>query len=320
MTPTIGLADLIRAAAQLVPRGDDPGAIARILGLAPNVAVAPATALPAAQPAVTGALRGGVLASLTLRSTIDVHVAAQEATAPIEHARSIDRGPMLLRPLGRPDSAPPTWLPPTSEGLDLAMPPTTPTALETLFEPRRHRALISAALATFGDGGPLDLERLIAQIVSRQLPRSLPRLPEATLRRGAWLLLDRSPAMAPFFEDVSDLAARIERVVGRDATRIQQFTVRPDRAWDAAHFNEYALEVPPPGTPLVALTDLGLRSSVVGWRPLLLRLAARGSRAIAIVPYPAARAPLELRGLATVVPWDRTTNVRAVKPRRRSTR
>lgn len=316
MTPEIGLADLLRATRYLAPLGDDPVAIARVLGLAPvevavraaatpGAAIAPVAPLP---PVVQLPAGPGTIASATGTVT----------ELPTGSRRTVERGPVVLRALGRPEAEPPAWLPPRDEAVDLT--PTedaAPSVPETLFEPRRHRALISAALASFDDSGTLDLDRLIEQVATGRLAPSLPRIPELTLRRGVWLLLDRSPAMAPFFDDVGDLAARIESVVGRDATRVQEFTSRPDHVWDAATLDDVALALPPPGTPLVAVTDLGLRSRGRGWRPLLLRLAARASRAIAIVPYPAGRVPLELRALATVVSWDRSTTVAAVKPRLR---
>jgi hypothetical protein len=235
-------------------------------------------------------------------------------------SRSLERDQVALRPLGLRPAALPTWLQASTHTLEPMPPQVAAPPLETLFEPRRHRALIGAALATFDHRGPLDLPRLISQIATRQLTRNLPHMPEATLRRGAWLLLDRSPAMAPFFDDVGDLAARIERVVGRDATRIQQFTARPDRVWDTVQLDDVPIELPPPGTPLVALTDLGRRSSGRGWTRLLMRIAARGSRAVAIVPYPAALAPVSLRSLVAVVPWDRSTKVGAARPARRRER
>lgn len=316
MKAPLGLADLVRAAAQLVPLGDDPTAIARLLGLAPAEIAAPAAPTPV-EPAP----------STTLTATTEFTISPATSSAapgptspPAAPAPTIERGPVTLRALGRREGEFPTWMPPPGKGMELAPAPVAPPPLETLFEPRRHRALMSAALTTFDNHGPLDLERLIEQVAARQLTRDLPRTPEASLRRGAWLLLDRSPAMAPFFDDVEDLAARIERVVGRDATRVQRFTAAPDQVWDAERFEDRALELPPPGTPLVAITDLGQRSNRRGWRGLLRRLLARGSRAIAIVPYPAARAPGELRDLATVVSWDRTTKVRTVRPHRRSSR
>jgi hypothetical protein len=316
MTPGVGLADLLRAVRQLAPLGDDPASIARVLGLAPvevaarvaatlGAVIAPAAPQP---PVVQPPSAPGSAASATAAVT-------EPSTG---SPRTVERGPVVLRALGRPEPEPPAWLPARDEAVDLTpAADAAPAAPETLFEPRRHRALISAALASFDDSGPLDLDRLIEQVATGRLAPNLPRIPELTLRRGVWLLLDRSPAMAPLFDDVGDLAARIERVVGRDATRVQEFMARPDRVWDAATLDDAALALPPPGTPLVAVTDLGLRSRGQGWRPLLLRLAARASRAIAIVPYPAGRVPLELRALATVVPWDRSTTVAAVKPRLR---
>lgn len=320
MRPVIGLADLLRAATQL---DEDPAAIARVLALRPGEARASAALVPVAKAAVASTSTTGrsvADAAHTAATAGDVAVSMEPPQA-TEPTHSIEGGPPCLRALGRHGSAPPAWLPGPGEGLDLVAPrPDTPPPLETLFEPLRHRALISTALATLDDGGPLDLERLIEQLATHRLVRGLPRLRQATLHRGAWLLLDRSPAMAPFFDDVSDLAERIERVVGRELTRVQQFTARPDRVWDAARLEERALDLPPPGTPLVALTDLGLRSGGRGWRNLLVRLAARDSRAIAIVPYPVARVPAELRRLTAVVPWDRGTKVRAVRPRHRRTR
>jgi hypothetical protein len=325
--PAIGLADLVRAMTALQAQGDDPTEIARVLGFTPS---APPPPLPPSrptddgtQPRVTGT-HAGQLADTTAAATgtvggnMSVNVAA--------HDRVRAHGPVALRNLGRVETAAPAWLPRPGTGEDLfapdpARPPPPPPPIETLFEPRRHRALLSAALATFDDNGPLDLERLLDALATRRMPQVLPRRPEASMRRGVWLLLDRTAAMVPFFEDIADLSARIARVAGRDLTRVQSFSETPEQVWNADLLEETPVELPPPGTPLVAITDLCMRAGAsASWRPLLLRLRARGCRAVAIVPHRTEHCPAELRGLITVVPWDRATQVRTVVIRRRRAR
>ena len=324
MRSAIWLGDLIDAVAALAPRGDDPLAIARVLGLA-----APAEA-PVVRDGAVGKAAVGA-ATVTVRTAAGTNRAdaslsatssSSSSTTTASTISSTGTGPVTLQPLGRRAGDVPAWLEDDGQRLPLGPASRAPVAIEPLFEPRRHRALVSAALATRAPDGPIDLERAIEQIAARRLGASLPRLDLATLRRGAWLLLDRTPAMAPFFADVTDLAARIERVVGRELVRVQRFTTGPLAVWDDDLLDEVPVALPPPGTPLVAITDLGLRAGADrSWRTLFERLRGR-SPAIAIVPYPRARWPRSLRerGLATIVPWDRGTGVGDVRVRAKGRR
>lgn len=314
MKPAVGLGDVIRAVAQLAPHGDDPHAIARVLGLAAHEErVAVKAAAPAAEVPRVVNVAGTIVSSSSVTATVTAGAAPAGFDTP---AATPLRGPPVLRPLGRQAAPEPEWLPAPGKGLTLSKPiANVAPPLETLFEPRRHRALIGAALATLAADGPLDLERLIDRVATRTLDRQLPCQQRPSLHRGAWLLLDRTSAMAPFFDDTADLADRIARVVGREVTSVQEFSDSPLRIWDTDLLEDRAIALPPPGTPLVAISDLGARKPERGWRELLLHLKTRGCAAIAITPYPVERCPAELRPLVIVVPWDRATKVGAVKAR-----
>ena len=88
----------------------------------------------------------------------------------------------------------------------------------------------------------------------------------------------------------------------------------------------YPWAPPPPGVPVLALTDLGLAGRVergaadleAAWQFIAAVLAARGSSLTVLLPYLPARWPVSLGTCIHLVPWDRsTTTVRARQARNR---
>ena len=228
----------------------------------------------------------------------------------------------LTRQEGSPN-APPDWLRTVPHLADVdARALRAPLPLEPLFEPRWARAILGGALATPGQGGEIDVERIIDGIAHALPVTAIPRSAAPTLARGVQVLIDLGEAMQPFAADQAAVHAAIVRVVGRDKTGTVRFAGCPvwnDGPGSAPERGAY--RPPAPGTPILALTDLGIGRPAGGhdwasahdWLAFAAVARRAGCPLVAFVPYPPARYPADVRGPITIVQWDRSTTVAAVR-------
>lgn len=193
----------------------------------------------------------------------------------------------------------------------------TPGALPfaPLLFPLGTRAALTAALAQRTAGGEIDVERLVDGIARFEPLASVPRLPRSSLAGGARVLIDRGTGMQPFARDARDLAERIRAVASRDRTEVLSFWRTP-RLVGPSRGKAKPAPLPPRGTVVVALTDLGIApdsppSLENDWLALSGELRKAGCPLVVFVPYPAERRPPRLAELA-VVTWDRHTTIRDV--------
>jgi hypothetical protein len=188
---------------------------------------------------------------------------------------------------------------------------TTPLPLLPLLPTWVTPGILTASIATdAGDGRP-DVDALVELIAQRRFDVAIPRFVRASLFRGVQLLLDRSPAMIPFARDVTELARMVRSVVGHNVEEIS-FSGAPQDLLPSAT-KSYA--PPRPGTPVLALSDLGIGQAQgylrpdasTTWPPLAEMLHRRGSPLVALVPYPRSRRPA-LGDWVRMIPWDTTTS------------
>jgi len=226
-----------------------------------------------------------------------------ERTREEEAEASIDVGPMA-------ESAPEEFAP---------APP-----FEPLFVPRWTRAILSTALATDGDEGQLDVERVAETLARGEHLDRWPTLSRPTLNRGIQLLVDRGRSMAPFIGDQVSMQKELAHVVGRDRVQTLRFSGCPLRGAGAGPATSWAAYRPPPaGTPVVLLSDLGIGGPLVGgdragvdeWLGFARLVRKARCPLVAFVPYAAPRWPRALAPLLTIIHWDRTTTVSAVRSR-----
>jgi hypothetical protein len=195
-----------------------------------------------------------------------------------------------------------------SGGLDvrpLAVTPTAPAASpvpDPLLLPLWLRAIVTAACATLSREGPVDVPGLIDTLAQARPVTALPRRSWPTLQKGIHVLVDRSEALAPYSTDLAQLLDALQATVGREKTAIWSFSGTPlRRVWgDRAEPRLYL--VPPPGTPVVLLTDLGIgrpllatdRASTDEWALFAWLVRSKGCPLVAFVPYGPARWPAPL--------------------------
>jgi hypothetical protein len=185
-----------------------------------------------------------------------------------------------------------------------------PLPLLPLLPAQVTSGILTGAVATdAGDGSP-DVDALVELVAQRRFEQAVPRIVRASLFRGVQLLLDRSPAMTPFARDVTELAQLARLIIGLDVEEISF----ADHPGDQLPRDGTRYAPPRPGTPVLALSDLGI-SQPPGhlrpdardvWPPLAEMLRRRGSELVVFVPYPRSRWPV-LPGVQ-MIPWDTTTS------------
>ena len=203
-----------------------------------------------------------------------------------------------------------------------------PPPLLPLFHPSWTRAILTAALSTRVPGGTIDTGRAVDLIARGRAVTALPRRTRPTLRWGVQLLVDRSPAMAPFFRDERWIEHVIVHTAGTDQVEVFDFVACPIPAVrPRSSLSWQAYRPPPRGTPVLVLTDLGIGrplgwsgwADTGDWLAVAGRVGRAGCPLTGFVPYSPPRWPVGLQGAFSIVEWDRrTTPSRASASSRRS--
>lgn len=245
-----------------------------------------------------------------------VHHSAAYQPAPAGRERPFDLVPVQGAP-----RATPAWVLETDA---VPLPPATvgdpPPPPEPLLNPATARAVLSTALSTFLPDGPLDLAALVRAAASGRAVDAVPRRPRRTMGHPVQLLVDRGEGMLPFRADVRQLTGRVRMVAGADRVSVLGFEGTPLRgAGEGSRRTWMPYRLPPPGTVVAAVTDLGIAQAGRGsgappgeWLALARLLRRRGMVLRAFVPYPPERIPAPLRREVRVITWDRSTGARAV--------
>lgn len=202
-------------------------------------------------------------------------------------------------------------LPPQNDG-PLHTPPLVP-----LFRPQWTRGILSTALATWADECFLDIEAVTEILAKCEEVERLPTVASRTLGRGVQLLLDKSQAMMPFIRDEAWMLREIRNVVGADKVEVLRFVGSPVRGAGAGPKPWPAYQPPPPGTPVVVLSDLGICQPTLAadwadedeWLTFAGLVHRASCPLIVLVPYKASRWPRTLTRMMTIVHWDRGTSV-----------
>ena len=205
-----------------------------------------------------------------------------------------------------------------ADGPSGAAPEMTP-----LFEPLQTRTLLSRALARLAASGPLDLDRVIQRCAKRDFLADLPRKTQPVLSFGVQLLVDRGDAMTVFAQDQARLETSMRALVGKSKIQVLSFERFPSRAGSGGkrRWQPYEEQIPPPGTVVALLTDLGIGraawlaapAATRQWRAFADRLRQRGCPVVAFVPYPSSRWPDDLKRGITMIQWDRPTRISAIR-------
>jgi hypothetical protein len=305
--PIVGLGDLIRAAVCLDASTEECARIAALLDLP--------RAEPAAAPPPSGRPRvtAPPLEQRSLSLPVDPVPQERRREAQELGKRFDTASAGSFELLGPTKSASPGPL--VLEGLPPLGPSTVGVATEPhepLFAPASTRNILAATLSIEEENGPIDAARLVDDVASCRTVTRLPREPSPTLRRGAFALIDRGETMEPFYRDVAEVLRSIEQVLGSDRLTRFTFDGTPKELSRWADGEPWTF-APPAGTPVVLISDLGLRrpSAEDEWLDFTRRAREIGCPLTALVPYPPARWPEQLAQRMRAVTWDRTTTVAA---------
>jgi hypothetical protein len=160
----------------------------------------------------------------------------------------------------------------------------------------------------------LDIPRIIERLARGQPLTALPRTSRQGWAMACQLLVDYAAPLLPFWSDFEALLAHLRPLRGPHGLALVAFPDgNPDgRCWvhteqDWQGIDSYRL--PPPGTPVLVLSDLGCLDTTAvrrhQWRHLGLRLQRAGCRPVALMPCPARWWDPELTRLYAPVCWDR---------------
>jgi hypothetical protein len=136
-----------------------------------------------------------------------------------------------------------------------------------LFKPERHQSIFSqgtsrgifiALLQTSRYNNSLDLAKLIRLIAHGLPPKQLPYCREGTLQHGCQLLLDYGETMAPWKNDLKNIAMEIETVVGKSSVTTYRFKDNPDTAAHRSRHIKPRPWKPRSQVPVLVATDFGL--------------------------------------------------------------
>jgi|RhiMetdeSRZDD1v2_1073273.scaffolds.fasta_scaffold16941_5 hypothetical protein len=306
----IGMGDLIRALQQLLPGdAETRHAIAAVLGFGRHQAELP---MPVRKPQVIEDTIG------RKPDPASASVSAEGSTIDVQEGPPVPAQPMRSDLTELPPRKP---VFPDVNSLDEAEDDDEPVMpLDPLFVPSWTRAIIASALAMPGAGGPLDIDWLVEDLARGRAVDHLPTLPRPTLVQGVQVLLDLSEAMLPYRKDQVWLLGEIRKTVGDDKVSVLSFAGSPLRGAGSGPQTEWAAYQPPPrGTPVLAITDLGIGvpprsaepATASEWLAFAAVLYRYGCPLIGLTPYPPQRWPTVLVGRFPLIVWDRGTTAGA---------
>jgi hypothetical protein len=197
-----------------------------------------------------------------------------------------------------------------------------PLPFDPLLVPNWTRAMMSAALATSGGDGVLDINRIVERLARKEHLKRLPMRPFPTLTQGVQILVDMGPSMIPYARDQAWLQNEVQKVVGYEKAQALRFVGTPLRGAGIGERSRWAQYQPPAsGTPVLLLTDLGICHSASSadwtsdsdWQSFAEVVKRAGCPLIAFVPYAPSRWPRSLARSMILIQWDRPTTIATVR-------
>ena len=227
----------------------------------------------------------------------------------------------LTRESGKANTAPMRLLAPQmsaplpSSGPEDGLPP---PPWEPLLNPQWTRAMISTMARIRTPAGPPDVETLVTLTAERKPIFTLPATILETAS-GADVLLDIGESMTVFGRDQEDLLGHMRRVLGAGLVSVFRFFGSPMRGvLGNLSFEPEPYRPPPPGWPVILLTDLGIGAGTTApptqeWRWFADLVHGAGCHLVALVPYPPVRWPSGILSSMDIVQWERSTSVGTIR-------
>jgi formylglycine-generating enzyme required for sulfatase activity len=150
----------------------------------------------------------------------------------------------------------------------------------------------------------IDLPRAIERLALGKAAQDLPHR-----RRRQWgaivqIWIDTSSRLIPYLEDFKAIAAELTRRLGRDQVEVFSGAAPNGLVWtyQASRQRQSSYRLPPPGTHVLVLGDLGALDRESGtpsaeWKAFARRLRSRNCHPLALVPTVLGAVPAELKNL-----------------------
>ncbi len=191
-----------------------------------------------------------------------------------------------------------------------------------LFDPDWQSILLSELVATSLPSLRLDVRRMVDLLARGRWPARLPFLATRLASFGCEFLVDTGTGMEPFALDRLLLLKVAREIVGQDRLVVRffrdcpTFGVEDPETLDMAEWKR-----PTRRCPIIVITDLGLNappddcpdSTLDDWIAFADRVLRHQCPLTFIVPCPRDRIPRQLRRLAAVITWDRSTTIADVR-------
>ena len=172
--------------------------------------------------------------------------------------------------------------------------------------------------------GPPDFERLARRLAVADPPRHLPRKRLPCWHPDLVVVLDFSPRLWPYREDMHRLAERLLRLCGQHGVSLRIVDRGPPGAWTDWRDEQNPARMapvrdwimPPAGTPVLIVGDLGLLMGAgvtQRWQGFIERLRRARARPLALVPLGAEQLSADLTRGLPVLRWSPDARLHPVR-------
>jgi len=244
--------------------------------------------------------------------------------SPAVYYRIIDRQPSSLIPEIPPGQPlpKPVWYQATGpldpEGV---IPnPIPPPPQQPLVPWAKLWPVLRNALSEQGRSRQPDMPRIVRSLSQGEWLYRLPRRRRRRWAARVQILVERAGRTRLLNHDYNDLLSRLRRFrgeTGLEVLRFEGFPLRGVRVRQGRRLTFRDWRMPPPGTRILLLTDLGVFESSGltsnAWLDFGQRLQRAGFQPFVLLPVPPRLLPREALALYTCVSWDRGSRMQSLR-------
>ncbi len=165
--------------------------------------------------------------------------------------------------------------------------------------------------------GQLDVPRLVNQIANGKVLHKLPRQRHLHWSSELMVLLDFNARTLPFWDDFNDLCEALidlRGCIGLDVRKLERIPGEQYSRWRQPESHSQSWKMPPPDTPLLILSDLGMldtkESSIRRhWLRFGRQLKAAGLMPFVLAPISPNRVDPELCRYFHIVLWSKNSRL-----------
>lgn len=188
--------------------------------------------------------------------------------------------------------------------------PATPPPFQPLAWWRELNMPLRHALGGERPGRDLDIDRIVARMGAGKALTRLPHKSDTHWSEHIQVIADRSRRLIPYSLDQRYVSTCLAREIRAGAVAWGSYSERRSQLVSFLDDgSEVDYRLPPPGTPVLVLGDLGALAKGGAtqrfWREFGHRLRAANCKPVALFPAARHRCPEDLARLWNLVPWER---------------